>query len=828
MNEPTGLDELRSAFANALTGDAPDVNRILELSAEVARQDPDNVRFSTDAGIISRLGRELVAKEETAVAELIKNAYDADATSVRLTFKNSRQEGGTLIIEDDGLGMTREQLVAGFMRLSSSDKVLNPVSTRYHRKRAGRKGIGRFAVQRLGTALTIITQTVESNTALRVEIDWESFTGGRELTAIANKIEVLSQKEKPEGTKLILTNLREGWTEKAILRVYRYVSELQQPYPLHTAKQVEQEESSSETEHKDPGFKTELVEQTGDESKLIANEETEIFSHALATINGHVDEMGYGYWSLKSPQLEIEIKNAPLGAEVEDQDDEEEDNEDYSKEDYEDDYDSDDLDAEFEEEYDRVQRRHEQQRAYEQRVKAAVIKPFAHLKNVSLRVYYFIWDPELVPRSMFATLRNLGKEKGGVRIYRNGFRVPPYGQKEDDWLGLDASYGRRKYLPPHGNNSVFGFIEIIDNKGELFEETSSREGLLDNQTFKELKSFAYRIIISSILSIAEARGRKLTTRRLDWNQELQGEKSTVAIKEAAERLAKLAQEARRQQGNSFGDEGDNTTQLANDIIEAADRQEALRQQLIQELGLLRVLASLGLVIGEFTHEVRQLLGAAYLNARSLVAILFDREADKEIAEDLLANIQSFRTYASYFDRSISDNALRELTSQDLRLTIRNFANTIRSSAKRRGIELEEILEGYDLLTPPMHSSELSSLLFNLFTNAQKAIRRSGRRGKIQMKAGAEGENVYLTFSDNGDGIPEENRERIFNAFFTTSSPVGQDSTQEEELQGTGLGLKIVKDIVEGYDGEIYLSTPPEGYTTCFRVELPRKENPDID
>lgn len=142
MNAPSNLSDLRIAFAEALTGDAPDVNRILELSAEVAKQDSDNVRFSTDAGIISRLGRELVAKEETAVAELIKNSYDADATFVRLTFENAQQEGGTLIIDDNGLGMTREQLVAGFMRLSSNDKVLNPNSARYSRKRAGRKGIG--------------------------------------------------------------------------------------------------------------------------------------------------------------------------------------------------------------------------------------------------------------------------------------------------------------------------------------------------------------------------------------------------------------------------------------------------------------------------------------------------------------------------------------------------------------------------------------------------------------------------------------------------------------------------------------------------------------
>lgn len=649
------------------------------------------------------------------------------------------------------------------------------------------------------------------------------------MTAIANKIEVLNQKEKLEGTKLIVTNLRESWTEKSILRVYRYVSELQQPYPLRSTTQFEKSELPVALGNNDPGFKTQIIEQTATQCTIVASEETEIFSHALATINGHVDEAGYGFWSLKSPQLEIDIKNAPLGAEESEEAEEEEyDKDDEAEEDYEEDY---DPDAEFIEEYDKALLRHEQRRAYEQRVKALTIKPFTQLKSINLRVYYFIWDADLIPRSMFSTLRNLGREKGGIRLYRNGFRVLPYGQKDDDWLELDESYSRRKFLPPHGNNTLFGFVEILDDDGEMFEETSSREGLLENKAFKELQNFCYRTIVSCILPIAEARGRKQTTSQRDWNKELQSDNSAAAIKDAAERLAKLAEEARRRQEDSLynGDKHtDNTTQLANDIIAAANRQEVLRQQLIQELGLLRVLASLGLVIGEFTHEVRQNLGSAYLNARNLVGILFDRESDKEVAEDLFANIQSFRTYASYFDRSISDNVLRELAPQDLRPTVHNFANTIRSSAKRRGIELDEVIEGYDLLTPPMHSSELSSLLFNLYTNAQKAIRRSGKRGKIQLKAGAEGENVYITFSDNGDGIPEQNRERIFNAFFTTSTPVGQDATQEEELQGTGLGLKIVKDIVEGYNGEICLATPPEGYTTCFRVELPRQEDSGID
>ena len=113
------------------------------------------VGFSVDAGLIQRLGYELVGKAETAVSELIKNSYDADATIVEVEFVDTNEEGGTLIISDNGVGMTQSQLLNGFMRISSTDKVHNPTSSIFHRTKAGKKGIGRFAAQRLGEQLTI-------------------------------------------------------------------------------------------------------------------------------------------------------------------------------------------------------------------------------------------------------------------------------------------------------------------------------------------------------------------------------------------------------------------------------------------------------------------------------------------------------------------------------------------------------------------------------------------------------------------------------------------------------------------------------------------------
>ncbi|MHB1922584.1 MAG: ATP-binding protein, partial [Chitinophagaceae bacterium] len=215
-------------------------NLIIQLTTDIMALDENEVRFSVDAGLINRLGKELVGRHETAVSELVKNAYDADALEVKLIFENAIQPGGTLYIKDNGLGMTRDQLINGFMRLSSSQKIHNPVSERYNRTRAGKKGIGRFATQRLGIKLTIITQTIDAVNAIKIIIQWDQFETDKNLQSITNQI-VIIPKTKDEGTDLIIEGLREGWSDVMIKRVFRYTADLLQPFPLSKKKKKEEE-----------------------------------------------------------------------------------------------------------------------------------------------------------------------------------------------------------------------------------------------------------------------------------------------------------------------------------------------------------------------------------------------------------------------------------------------------------------------------------------------------------------------------------------------------------------------------------------------------------
>jgi len=441
------MDErkIREELTNILVVDPNNYNKILELSSKLASFDKYNIRFTADASLIDRLGTELVARHETAVSELVKNAYDADAKYASINFLDVDDKGGTLIIDDNGSGMTRGQLVKGFMKISSTSKIHEPESPLYKRRRAGKKGIGRFSTQRLGSKLTIITQTKDSKNALKLVIDWDKYKMDGDLFFITNKVEeVLKVKEK--GTTLKIENLREWWSEAMIKRVYRYAIDILQPFPLAEI------ELEGNQEIKDPGFEIKCLK----DGNEIADQQSMFYKHAVAEIEGHTDENGMAYWDIKNSR----IHNANT----------------------------------------------ETHQYFSKDNKKEGVK-FEYLKGIKLKAYYYIFNVGLIPKQSESYIKSISEEFGGIRLYRNGFRVLPYGEPQNDWLGLDESVRKRKILAVHGNSNFFGFVEI-GGQNHNFEELSSREGLFNNEAYQELIIFAYKTIGSAVSRIASIRGIK--------------------------------------------------------------------------------------------------------------------------------------------------------------------------------------------------------------------------------------------------------------------------------------------------------------------------------
>jgi len=737
----------------------------------------DYIKFRVDSGLIDRLGRELVGKSETAVSELIKNAYDADATSVDVKFINTNVIGGTLRIIDNGLGMTRDDLEKGFMTISSSDKIHNPKSTRYKRSKAGRKGIGRFATQRLGKELIIITQTKSSTTALKITINWEDYKIDTNLVDIKNLV-VEVDKTQEEGTELIINNLRESWNEAEIKRVYRYVSDLLQPDYLS-----DRSKDLKIAKQKDESFKVKFKQVIVGVEKVIADPDKMIFEKAIAVIEGWVDTDHDGYCSVTSESLElidsdlIEILHSQVIG--------------------------------------------EEEVTVNNKVKKTPIfnNKYNNLKNVHFKVYYFIYNRESyyanISKIELKSIKNIASEQSGIKLYRNGFRVLPYGEKNDDWLSIDRRYYDESGAAniPFGNHNFFGFVEIIDSDRDLFEETASREGLLENEAYKELKDFVHKALEGARQRIRYGIKKK----RDELNIRPEINLFTDSTKTPIEKLNDL-ENTIDNLVNSAGDE-QQVQSYRDNIRQYVSELKYDFQNLLDELGMTRVLAGLGLTIGEFTHEVVQF--SPSINGD--LSVLSQQDLNStglESLENLTRTIKLFTSYTSYFNATVSANVSRELVSQKVDEIVNNFKKIIEADLINLDIKFDIELYGFDLITIPMHSSEWSSILFNLYTNAKKAIRRADVKGLIKIVVGKEDGNLYLEFSDNGDGIPSANVEKIFEAFFTTSPPLGFEATEDERLTGTGLGLKIIKDIITTYGGTIEIISAESNYNTCFRIEIP--------
>jgi signal transduction histidine kinase len=708
------------------------------------------VSFKVDAGLIDRLGRELVGRAETAVSELVKNAYDADSTFVELLFSNTSHEGGTLKISDNGLGMNLDQLRLGFMTISSTDKVHNPRSERFGRNRAGKKGIGRFATQRLGTKLTIITQKLDDERALKLVIDWSKYVVDNDITRIENPITYV-EKTRSEGTELIIEGLREAWDEKSIKTAFRYVSELFQPDYLS--------DKSSDiglANKNDESFTVTFYSENNGNISVVADPQNMLLNRAIAIIEGFVDAQGDGFYGIKSESLNIDD--------------------------------------------------------YGERIRSSNLDGrYRFLKDVHFKAYYFIYNRteyyQDIAKFELKNIQNLSNQYGGLRLYRNGFRVLPYGEPGDDWLGLDIRYAGDSSSTniPFATKNLFGFVELIDSTGVNFEETASREGLLLNDALRELQQFVHGSLVSARLRIAE--GITLIKRRAGRVSNEGEQDPTATVEDNFKRLNDFVES-----DPSIGDKTEGKKLIENLRVNY--------DQLIEELGMIRVLAGLGLTIAEFTHEIIQFTPSI----NGYISSLIENQQDStslDLLNQLKVVFNNFTAYTSYFNATVSQNVSRELKPVNLIDTVNSFVKTIKDDLERQKIAFELEIFDFKLFTIPMHASEWSSILFNFYTNAKKAIKRAETKGLIQIILGEEKGFVYLEFMDNGDGIAELDKERIFNAFFTTSTPVAFDAPTDEKLTGTGLGLKIVRDIVETYKGKVFLTDAEMGYTSCFRIEIPK-------
>lgn len=211
------------------------------ISTEEYNLNDQTLQWRFDVNTFRLLGRELITDRITAVFELVKNCYDANAQNVQVDFFNITKKSNDqkIIISDDGIGMSFIDIRDKWMVVGTNSKRASLYSDPpFNRKYVGEKGIGRFAVDKLGERVQIRTKKINSDKWLCVNINWDEYeelskSEGSQLslfTDVKNTYTFENGDVNEQGTQIIITKVSDVWDENDLDRLYKELSTLVSPF----------------------------------------------------------------------------------------------------------------------------------------------------------------------------------------------------------------------------------------------------------------------------------------------------------------------------------------------------------------------------------------------------------------------------------------------------------------------------------------------------------------------------------------------------------------------------------------------------------------------
>jgi len=741
------------------------------------------LKFSVDSALLSELGEKLVESPHIALVELVKNAYDADASKVEVTIF-IKATGMTTVVSDDGSGMTFEDVKKYWMRIATTHK-RGSHSPRYGRPRTGSKGIGRFACRRLGTKLQheTIGALNGSYEETKVEFPWSQFEAGGEVTEITLEGNRKKVQDSETGTTLIMSG---GPSELWDKRGYNF---LKRQLAVLTANRGRKRRGYEE----DPGFNVRLIAPGIDEN--FENLRDQLISAGWGDIELDVDKAGAVHCSLTAMNVGKRNvtfpKKLPILSGV-------------------------------------------KARIGIMPDKSSEIRRKDIVSQASLKRILDDWGGVFVKYQGFRVYPYGEPSNDWLQIDRDrGLRrtalsplLQPFASK---LRGVDPG---RALLFLLSSRAYIGDVEISGDSTRHFEPKASREGFVDAkgiQNLTEVVRFAidwstiYREYARSLASREEAEKAR---EELEYKIEKEIEPSAVVTSA----LRVVESEVKSLADRLPVNERQQVLRSLRTATTAIARHEASN---LEERRHLQLVASTSTLLLIFSHEVKSLLSWFEQVRISLDRIkqkIKDPEAKK------LADIAG--EFGDTKDRLIELLSMTSLISVPRKADPARLTLLPRLQRAIRSFDL--ILNGYDieindegvnksLQVGPMLEAELFAVLLNLLSNAIKSvIAAGGRRKRVEVVAERRNTKVVLNIRDSGVGISEDHYEDVFAPFSADPDNKlysGLDASLNPEDEyiigtGSGLGLSIAREILSYRNGSIRFVKPPTGWMADVEVIIP--------
>lgn len=834
------------------------------------------ISFKTNARHISQLGRELVTDFVTALVELVKNSYDADAHGVKVIFEDVKRPNGKLIIVDTGTGMTQDDIEEKWAVIGTNNKVRNTHSPK-GRKYSGKKGIGRFAVERLADKVRLYSFS-EKEEPFKFSVNWNRYEDIN-VQALKQRVSLLKHSNndiesakyikshldyflgnssiKEEDKKHVINNVLENkellYTlflgnntilnniEKELIPILQKYQneEIRISDVFNEIEEIDTDEKEryrvllenfyEEIDIKDKKSVTGLIivlEGLRDEWKQ--KDITKLQKELRVLVAPDFLESDPFKIKLVAPEFEIQsdvVMNSILDLH-------------FAK-----------IDAIIKDNGKTLQIFYKDKNGVERKPERTPDIPFI-CGDVEMELYFFLRDQENLSNEVFNVThaRNILDEFCGIKIYRDGFHVKPYGDAGNDWLLLD----QRKVKDTHGylvgNNQTIGIIKITEDNNPLLIDATNREGIIENEAYEHLKRFVWECtdFISNI-RYEDYLKRELENDKIRKEEEKKKEDDERRRREEDERerlrkeqieknnnvLDKLLNKAKSKEAEElhnltlqvqkkseeeisfYKSRLDEERKRSQDHYEKTKKiYDETLQNKERELNLYKNLATLGILTGSFGHETKDII------SRISADIEFTRMCyPEEIMQNDTDIVLAYEQITKDFNRIQGySNLIVSFLKKDKREKDRyiNFKTVIEDVSrlyarmlKAQNIDLYLDLQDFESEFK-MFGIDLESVVINMITNSFEALKHSKNK-KIHIISKAYDAYYELVFEDNGAGIKEGFEESIFLPFNTTKE------------DGIGLGLSIVKDIVTRYKGTINVNNSSIHGGAIFSIKFPRGE-----
>lgn len=725
--------------------------------------------FKPYARLLTMLGDQLITNERVALVEIIKNAYDADADWVKVTFSGFGKgyqigQQSKIIIEDDGVGMTKQILTEHWVSPATPVKKIgkeaNKDSTAKGRKIQGEKGIGRFAILKLGKTVSIVSRPEGQQSEYTLGLDLSQYDD--DFLKENNKDKVLFLKDieinfsstpkpkviregeivlgarrvdrAPHGTRIEISSLRGSWSANKVKEVYEDLIRLQSIFD--EGDDAEDEKPASRTTipdfdvliYKDDAFQPFSNEYIANLRRLIRH------NAILRITDGSYDEPAKAFkFKLNGRQHDIALTDPEIsGLKI------------------------------FRDIYGQ---------------KGEVLKTRG-TKCGSFTFGFFVFDLDRDPNSKHFLNSEDRKILKAHRIYlyRDKIRVYPYGDPDDDWLQIDAYRGKIAAGWFLSNDQVVGFVNITQKGNPKLRDKTNREGLIDigdaTSDFIHLLQIFLFWVRKKPYAQYLAKQKKGKDVEVVKKEQVKAALDVVALKLGNNKPAQAA------------------------LAQAAKLYTQERSYLIQRAETTESLAGVGLSVETASHDIMSVMHRGLIALDSLIS---ETQKPGTLSKDLVnRELISLRGMLSFVETQLKDiQQLFKSTKQrrkDIRVkeVLEKVQRLFSTSLTKEGVNFRIVERGAPLVAKTT-DAVLLQLFLNLFDNSLYWLQSKGP-GKRQIEVLLDGEEQMLIFSDNGPGVKGDDAPYIFEPFY---------SGKGEE--GRGLGLYIARQLLDKHDYAIELA-----------------------